>query len=251
MSDPTGPRDPGPEHEEPKHVRMFPAFLVGALAGMVALGLIWATTAVLTGTASNDSTDHGQVARTPATPATGAEPTQPAQASRPPSPEDRCRQADAELARPLRAAVPALQQWEIHVGAMNKLVVGAITLQQATAFWHQTRVGAHQKLNRFYSATPGAPLTGAGCPSPGALTQTSTELRSCARHVAQERQALGAARTAMRTWRRHVRDMEMLRMGHLSPAAGQRMWLANWQRGVRELRVYRSAKRAVDGSATC
>lgn len=230
-----------PEHEDPKHVRMFPAFLVGALAGMVALGLIWATTAVFTGTASNNSTDNGQVARTPATPATGAET----------SPEDRCRQADAELARPLRAAVPALQQWEIHVGAMNKLVVGVITLQQATAFWQQTRVGAHQRLNRFYAAARGVPLPGVNCPSPGALPQASRELRTCAHHVAQERQSLGAARTAMRTWRRHVRDMEMLRMGHLSPAAAQRMWLANWQRGVRELAAYRSAKRAVDGSTTC
>jgi predicted RNA-binding Zn ribbon-like protein len=228
---------------------MFPAFLIGALAGIVALGLIWAMTTVLTG--SDNGTDNGQVARTPATPATGAEPTQHAQASPPSGPEDRCRQADAELARPLRAAVPALDQWEIHVGAMNKLVVGAITLQQATAFWHQTRVGAHQRLNRFYAAAREVPLAGVGCPSPGALPQASRELRSCAQHVAQERQALGAARIAMRTWRRHVRDMEMLRTGHLSPAAAQRMWLANWQRGVRELEAYRGAKRAVDRSTTC
>ena len=43
----------------------------------------------------------------------------------------------------------------------------------------------------------------------------------------------------------------MLEMGHLSPANATAMWLANWQRGVRELKAFRTADRAVDRSRGC
>lgn len=242
-------RAAAPEYEERDRRPMISGFLVGALAGMVALGLVWATTAIL---ADSDS-DSGRVATTAMTgmATTDAEPSQQTQSSPEPSQEDRCRQADAELAGPLRAAVPALDQWEIHIGAMNKLVVGAITLQQATAFWDQTRVGAKRNLDRFYSATRQVPVAGVDCPSPGSLTQASAALRSCARHVAQERQAFEAARIAIQTWKKHIRHMEMLRMGHMSPATATRLWLASWQEGNRELQAYRRAERPVDGSERC
>jgi hypothetical protein len=238
-----------PEYEERDRRPMISGFLVGALAGMLALGLVWATTAIL---ADSDS-DSGRVATTAmtGTATTDAEPSQQPQSSPEPSQGDRCRQADAELAEVLRAAVPALDQWEIHIGAMNKLVVGAITLQQATAFWEQTRVGADRNLDRFYSATRRVPFAGVDCPSPDSLTQASAALSSCARRVAQERRAFEAARIAMPTWKKHVRHMEMLRMGHMSPAVATRLWLASWQEGVRELQAYRHAERPVDGSGRC
>jgi hypothetical protein len=242
-------RAAAPEYEERDRGPMISAFLIGALAGMVALGLVWATTAIL---ADNDS-DSGRVATTAmtGTATTDAEPSQQTQSSPVPSQEDRCRQADAELAGPLRAAVPALDQWEIHIGAMNKLVVGAITLQQATAFWDQTRVGAKRNVDRFYSATRRVPFAGVDCPSPGSLTQASAALRSCARHVAHERQAFDAARIAIQTWKKHIRHMEMLRMGLMSPTTATRLWLAAWQEGNRELQAYRRAERPVNKSDRC
>jgi hypothetical protein len=237
------------EAEEPDHRRVIPAFLVGALAGMVALALVWATATLLTG----DGTDVDRVAAGSATstPTTDAESSQEARASLPPSSQDRCAQAATALARPLRTAAPALDQWAIHVGTMNKLVAGAITSDQAAAFWSQTKVGAVKNLDRFDIATRRASGTGVGCPAPGALTQGSAALRSCAQHVDREQQALDAAGIALRTWKRHIRDMAMMRMGHLSPTEATRMWLANWHRGVRELRTYRSAQRALDRSAGC
>jgi hypothetical protein len=242
-------RAAGPEDEERDRRPMILAFLVGALAGMVALGLVWATTASL---ADSDS-DSGRVATTAVTgtATTDADPSQQTQSPSEPSQEDRCRQADAELAGPLRAAVPALDQWEIHIGAMNKLVVGAITLQQATAFWDQTRVGAKRNVDRFYSATRRVPFAGVDCPSPGSLTQASAALSSCARYVAQERQAFEAAGTAIQTWKKHIRHMEMLRMGLMSPATATQLWLASWQEGNRELQAYRRAERPVGGPDRC
>jgi hypothetical protein len=42
-----------------------------------------------------------------------------------------CDPSQAQI-RPLRTAEASLAQWEIHIGAMNKLVTGAITLEQAS-----------------------------------------------------------------------------------------------------------------------
>jgi hypothetical protein len=273
MSEQTGSRDPGdadasdpgsgrgehewamgetewvesPEPEEPGGERAIPMFIVGALAGVVALCLIWGITAILTSPTPTASSDRGTVDTTPATGTpTKTEPSRQAQ----PSPRpDGCHRAAAELAAPLRAAVPAVDQWEVHVGAMNKLVVGAITPDQASAFWAQSKVGAQRNLSRFEAAT--RRVTSAHCPAPAAVRPAPTELRSCARRVARERRVLDAARTTMRTWQTHIRDMEMLRMGHLSPAAGTRRWLANWERGVGEIRDYRAAERALDRSDGC
>jgi hypothetical protein len=239
---------PPPAHDGPGRRGTISAFLVGALAGLVALGVVWAVTVILT----DPDADPDGVATTAVTrtATTGTEPSPETEAPTP-TPTDRCRQAAAELAAPLRVAVPALDQWEVHVGAMNKLVLGAITPEQAAEFWEQSKVGAKRNLARFDSASKQVPAAGVCPSSPGALAQASAELRSCTRHVAQERRALEAARTAIRTWKRHVRDMAMLEMGHLSPADATQMWLANWQRGVRELEAYRSADRAVSRSGSC
>ena len=35
-----------------------------------------------------------------------------------------------------------MRQWEVHIGAMNQLIDGEITLQQATRFWNETRRAA-------------------------------------------------------------------------------------------------------------
>ena len=242
-----------PEYEEAADERTIPVFLVGALVGMVVLAVVWAMTAVLAGTNGETSTDTSRAATTAAPTAgtTGAEPSEQASASGVPGQVDRCRQADVELARPLRAADPALDQWEIHVGAMNKLVVGAITPAQAGAFWAQTKVGAVRNLDRYEAATRKVPSAGVDCPDPDRLAQVSSDLKSCARHVDREQQALAAAGTALRTWKAHIRDMKMLDMGHLSPDKATALWLANWHRGVRELDAFRTADRAVDRSRGC
>ena len=48
-----------------------------------------------------------------------------------------------------------------------------------------------------------------------------------------------------------MRDMTMEDMGHLSEAAATERWLANWQRGIQELRAYRAAEASIGGSGQC
>jgi hypothetical protein len=168
------------------------------------------------------------------------------------TPLDRCTSAADRLAGSLARAKAALDQWAVHVGAMNQLVVGNITLAQAQAFWNRTRVGAHRRIAHFDSATRVLAQDGVDCPDPAlAGTRWSPALRACTRHVAALADELDAARTAITTWAHHVRAMEMLRAGRLSPDRATAMWLSMWRRGTAELARYRSAARAVHDTPGC
>ncbi|GAA5118296.1 hypothetical protein GCM10023339_30650 [Alloalcanivorax gelatiniphagus] len=164
---------------------------------------------------------------------------------------ERCSEASLALLPPLEAARPALRQWDVHVGAMNDLVRGEISLQQATRFWNETRLGAQRNIERFDTAWADVERLGVDCPTPGLLGSASADVRSCARLVAAELGVLRAARTSIKTWDTHVHHMDMLRMGTMSPEEATDMWLTMWQRGVRDLTTYRDAARHPALTAVC
>jgi hypothetical protein len=240
------PRDAGATHAS-SHRRLdrplARAFGIGALAGMVLLGLVWVTVSAV----SHDPASAGREDRASLTDqslsTTGRPPG--------PTPVQRCARVAGALLGPLQAAGPALDQWQVHVGAMNKLVVGAITLQQATAFWNQTRVGAKARIADFDRADQVARQLDVTCPMGRPRGGRSAALRACVQQVRADTHAVSAARTAVHTWEMHVGDMERLRSGTLSPAAATRMWLSMWQRGVRELHSFHVAARRARHHDNC
>jgi hypothetical protein len=131
----------------------------------------------------------------------------------------------------------------VHVGAMNKLVVGAITLAQAQAFWADTRLAAKQKIHAFRVADDRARSMTVQCPLPRLVDDAAVS--RCALTAVRQAAALDEATAAIRTWNGHVHDMEMLRMGHLSGAMAGKMWLASWHRGADQLRAYQRASQRV------
>lgn len=164
---------------------------------------------------------------------------------------ERCSQATDVLRGPVEAARPALRQWDVHVDAMNDLVRGEITLQQATRFWNRTRLGAQRNIDHFGTAYADAQRTGVDCPAPDLMGPSPATVRSCARRVTAELGVLRAARTSIDTWDSHVHHMDMLRMGTMSPQEATDLWLTMWQRGVRDLDAYRAAARNPALSAEC
>lgn len=163
----------------------------------------------------------------------------------------RCAAAARALEAPIAAARPALRQWDVHVEAMNQLVVGEITLQQATRFWNRTRLGAQRNVEGFRTAWADVERAGVDCPAPDLMGPAPPTVRSCARLVEAELGVLRVARTSIGTWDEHVQHMDMLRLGTLSPDDATEMWLSMWRRGVQELRDYRTAVRHPDLDAAC
>jgi hypothetical protein len=222
--------------------------LCGIAIGAVFLGAIWLLVVVSTGgsdhgTSPDAATDPGATVSSSAS--TASQPDAPTRL-------ERCRAAADAIERPVQVAQPALDQWAVHIGAMNKLVTGAITLKQATAFWNQTRVGAYDRIGRFEDGDAQLNGQGVDCPRAGLLgSGASPALRACAQHVAAELQELHSARTAITTWHHHMLAMDQLRDGKLSPTAATRMWLMMWQRGVHELDEFHADARAAQHAGDC
>ena len=145
--------------------------------------------------------------------------------------------------RPLLAAQKSLQQWRLHVGAMNRLVAGQISLAQATAFWNQTRLGAIRNVERFKESYGYYEAGAEQCMEPGQSTSSDDDvtLRKCVRAARVGDRVLGIAELAITTWEHHVHDMEMLRTGQITPAQATAMWQASWRAGNRQLTRYEHA----------
>lgn len=163
----------------------------------------------------------------------------------------RCVRAQRALEETLEAAQPALDQWAVHVGAMNKLVVGEITLQQATEFWESTRLGAQRRVRDFGDSFGALRAEGVDCPGPALLAPGARALPGCAREVQAAVRAVQSARVSVSTWEEHIHHMDMLRLGQMTPEQATEMWLASWQRGVRELDAYESASEAAEREDGC
>ena len=221
------------------------SILVGAVAGAMLVGLAWLGTWWLSSRDPEPRQDVVPSQQEVDEPVAGHP-----EASEAPSHLERCQSVyDAQRA-PLLAAADSLTQWEVHIGAMNKLVVGAITLKQASQFWNQTRVGAHAKLNDFTTARGHYLQRIFRCPAPRQAAEASPELRTCHRAVAAHGRTLRMATIALRRWEQHVHHMDMLRRGEMTAQQATRLWLRDWREGDREIRAYRTAARTGTGQ-TC
>jgi hypothetical protein len=163
---------------------------------------------------------------------------------------ERCREVYDAQTGPVEAASRSLDQWEVHIGAMNQLVTGAITLRQANQFWNQTRVGATARLKSFDAAERAFAQRTARCPASAAQPGTSPDLQDCLQAVAARKRTLHLSSVALATWRMHVHHMEMLRDGTMSADEATRLWLQSWRQGDRQVKAYRAAARATAGK-TC
>ena len=172
-------------------------------------------------------------------------------ATRAPTRLARCTRAVQALDASLETAQPSLKQWGVHVDAMNKLVVGEITLDQAAAFWNRTRVGARRHVDLFRESMTSLRGRGVDCPPPDLLAKGARDLPACARQVEARVRVIRAATTSIETWDQHIHHMDMMRLGELSPAKATRMWLSMWKRGARDLKTYREAAREAERLAGC
>lgn len=161
---------------------------------------------------------------------------------------NQCRTVYQTQTPPLRAAAAAMAQWQVHIGAMNQLVLGVISLQQATQFWNQTRVGAHAHLHAFRVAVAPLKQPSALCPAPPRSPASTGKLVRCEQAVAARFDVVRASQVALATWRMHVMHMEMLREGRMTPQQAETLWLQSWHEGQKEVSRYRAAVQASGGS---
>lgn len=218
------------------------ALLVGVLVGALTVGVVWLGSWVLL----DDQSSADSVPRARAVSAS-EDRTGGRRDGRSGETRVRCQEVYDAQSEPLRAVAASLAQWEIHIGAMNQLVAGTITLGQAQRFWDETRIGAQRRLDRYQRAMAAYGARTSRCPA--APTADAPSTHQCARAIAARRRAMRAAATAIDAWRLHVRHMEMLRDGMMSPASATRLWLKSWHEGNQQLQAYSDASRAASKGA--
>lgn len=213
-------------------------FAVGAVVGAVVIGLAWLGYSMV----------HSDRSDQPGRPAAAAR--EPRVLDKPPPAQQvaatrvrNCAAVYLAQNAPLQAADASLAQWEIHIGAMNKLVTGAITLKQATQFWNATRVGAQARLKQFDAARRHYEQRTERCPARWMATH-NRDVRRCHEAVAARNRTLHLASVALATWQHHVMHMEMLRRGEMTPQRAEQLWLQNWMKGNRQVRAYHRAAAA-------
>ena len=158
-----------------------------------------------------------------------------------------CRLANLRQQAPLAAAEVSLAQFDKHIDAMNLLVAGKISLPVATTFWDETRVKAVENAAAFRRADKELAATRTSCPVPTPAVANLAPygqvvvVKSCASAITARNAALARARTAVSTWEHHVHDMEMLRMGQITPAQATAAWRKSWKTGEKQLTDYEKA----------
>ena len=166
-----------------------------------------------------------------------------------------CRLANLRLSTALSAADVSLAQFDKHIDAMNLLVAGKISLAVATHFWDETRVGATQNAAAFAAADRALQASRPSCRTlEPAVANTLpygsvNAVATCSSYLRYGAAAMVQARAAVQTWRHHIEDMEMLRMGHITPVQATTMWTKNWHTGDRQLHSYELAEQRAKKSA--
>jgi hypothetical protein len=219
--------------------RRWPLLLTGAAVGALLVGLIWFVHGLTNkGVREEQPFDSARVVDSSRSDSGQAR-----------NRMARCIEVFEAQTDPLRATEASLSQWELHVGAMNQFVTGAITLEQAKAFWSESRSSVADLLERRAAAMEKYAQRTARCPltEPGTMT---ADLSRCAEAVAARGMVLDAASVAHASWREHVQQTEMVRTGELSADEMVRQWLANPQDGEEGLSDYRSAADDAEGQ-TC
>jgi len=159
-----------------------------------------------------------------------------------------CRSLASGQIRVALAADTSLDQWRLHIEAMNQLVAGRISLDQANRYWERTRVGAKHHAGTFMREYHMLHHADLGCATPATLPETSTRLQQqadrCQRTIHGYDDLLDSAHTAVMTWMHHIHDMDALRAGRISPAQATSMWKKKWHIGAHQVHDYARDARA-------
>jgi hypothetical protein len=213
------------------HHRWFPAVLLAVLVASAAVG------AGVVDWRLHDDGSSGSRAQ-PSTPTPSGSAAASAASSSSDSSDTGLSDCRALFAQELQAQLAAdasMSQWQLHIDAMNQLLAGKITLAEATAYWASTRKGAIHRVERFRRLDNRLSRSQYQCTSTG---QADPVLSACVHATRAVGRALNAARTATKTWRHHIGEMEMLRSGDIGPTRALNMWLAMWQDGQDQVERY-------------
>jgi hypothetical protein len=159
-----------------------------------------------------------------------------------------CQKATALANDAIEAADASIDQWELHIDAMNQLVGGEITLDQARKFWAKSKVASKEKARAFRDVDGRHRNSELDCTGPIGADKRRAQ---CVDRLAAAEQALTEARKAVKQWEHHIHAMDLEAAGKLTPQQVTRMWLASWKAGIHQVGDYTAAGGKYRGAPRC
>jgi len=138
-----------------------------------------------------------------------------------------CTESWGQELRVALAAERTLEDWRLHIDAMNRLVAGDITVPQAKALWEASEQGALRRIERFQHLAATLPQAPNAC---DAATSTD-DSGACARAARAVSRTIDTARAAVSTWKVHFTDMDKLRDGEITGRQAEQKWKRLWRTG--------------------
>ena len=135
-----------------------------------------------------------------------------------------CQQLVTERAQVVLFADTTLDQWRLHIKAMNQLLAGEITAEEATEFWTESERGAKRNISHFRHSIHG-------------LSNDDCRVQDC-RAARAFHDAIAVARPTARTWLQHMRDMDALMAGKITLEQAAESWTQLRKMGERQLARY-------------
>jgi hypothetical protein len=133
----------------------------------------------------------------------------------------------------VEAANVSLDQWKMHIRAIDEVVAGHLTLRQAQSLWTRTRKGALHKADTFQALADEA--SQGDCPTG---TSAPARLRACQRAGRAYGKAVAAAEDTTHVWEMHIKQMEDLPADTITRQQTH-MWRDMWKTGQQLLATYR------------
>jgi hypothetical protein len=226
------------------HGRHLKRHVAGRLAAaIVIIAVLFGTALAVNANRGNDTTDRTARTHLEAMRAAVARAT------------DVCRSARELFTEDAVAMNGAIQQWRIHIDAMTQLTSGKIDLAQAVAFWDSTRIEGKRTLALFHRVDGRYRAAHAKCEAPTAANESASgstaDLQACQKRQTATDAVLRDARDTLADWKMHIKDMDALRAGKLSPKHAIHMWHQMYRRGKVELARYDQDHRQLHNVPEC
>jgi len=154
-----------------------------------------------------------------------------------------CKERWGQELRVALAAERTLEDWRLHIDAMNHLVHGQISVSQATALWEASEQGALRRIDRFERLDRFLRQSPSGCDT----SVPSDDESACAKAARAVQRTIDTAQAAVRTWRVHIVDMDRLREGRITGKVAEEKWRRLWRTG--QVQTVRYDRRATDALA--
>jgi hypothetical protein len=153
-----------------------------------------------------------------------------------------CKELWANELRVALAAERTLQEWRLHIETMDELVAGKITIDDANVFWDESEHGALRRIDRFKRLDADLRSSPTNCD----IEDPTGPTGACADAAQAVERTIDVARTAVDTWKHHIRQMAKLRAGEITTEEAIQSWRRLWQTGqVQTVRYDRRATRAL------